>query len=314
MLACRCASCGEAFEAAPEGGHRLMCGDSTSPEDVATLTAGGEADVCFTSPPYGQQRDYASGGVGDWDALMRGVFATLPMRAGGQVLVNLGLVHRDNEVQPYWDGWMEWMRAQGWRRFAWYVWDQGAGLPGDWNGRLAPSHEFIFHFNLQAESARKVVPKLAASIKAKRAGAVGLRKKDGRLRALSNPRASGQRTKIPDSVIRVPLLDSVIRVMRHKARGIEVQHPAVFPVKLATEVHAAFSDPGDVVWEPFCGSGTSIISAQMSGRRCWAMELAGVYTDVAVRRWQLFTGAVAVRESDGRPFAVVAAERMAVAA
>ena len=39
------------------------------------------------------------------------------------------------------------MRKSGWRRFGWYVWDQGPGLPGDWQGRLAPSHEFIFHFN-----------------------------------------------------------------------------------------------------------------------------------------------------------------------
>ncbi|MEH7830484.1 hypothetical protein [Gemmobacter denitrificans] len=45
------------------------------------------------------------------------------------------------------------VRAQGWRRFGWYVWDQGPGLPGDWDGRLAPSHEFIFHFNRQPRNA-----------------------------------------------------------------------------------------------------------------------------------------------------------------
>jgi hypothetical protein len=86
---------------------------------------------------------------------MRGVFANLPMAANGQVLVNLGLIHRDNEVIPYWDGWLDWMRTQGWRRFAWYVWDQGPGLPGDWNGRLAPSFEFVFHFNRQAPAGQQ---------------------------------------------------------------------------------------------------------------------------------------------------------------
>ena len=50
-----------------------------------------------------------------------------------QLLVNLGLIHREQEVVPYWDGWLAWMRQQGWRRFGWYVWDQGPGLPGDWN-------------------------------------------------------------------------------------------------------------------------------------------------------------------------------------
>jgi hypothetical protein len=129
------------------GRHRLMCGDSTNPQHIAQLMAGQEADLCFTSPPYGQQRDYKSGGISDWDALMQGVFSLLPLKHDAQVLVNLGLIHRDGEWLPYWDGWIEWMRAAGWRRFGWYVWDQGFGLPGDWNGRLAPSHEWVFHFN-----------------------------------------------------------------------------------------------------------------------------------------------------------------------
>ena len=80
------------------------------------------------------------------------------MAADGQVLVNLGLIHRDNEVIPYWDGWQAWMRSQGWRRFAWYVWDQGPGMPGDWQGRLAPSFEFVFHFNRESRKPNKIVP------------------------------------------------------------------------------------------------------------------------------------------------------------
>ena len=72
--------------------------------------AGETAALCFTSPPYGQQRDYATGGIGDWDALMQGVFAALPMAEDGQVLVNLGLVHRDGEWQAYWQGWLDWTR------------------------------------------------------------------------------------------------------------------------------------------------------------------------------------------------------------
>jgi DNA modification methylase len=118
---------------------------------------GEEADICFTSPPYAQQRDYKTGPQ-DWDALMQGVFSILPMKHGAQVLVNLGLVHHDGEWLPYWDGWIEWMRSAGWRRFGWYVWDKGFALPGDWNGRLAPSHEFVFHFNRVAEYPRPSTP------------------------------------------------------------------------------------------------------------------------------------------------------------
>ena len=77
-----------------------------------------------------------NGKLGDWDALMQGVFAAAHVTADAQLLVNLGLVHRDGEWIPYWEGWVDWMRAQGWRRFGWYAWDQGPGLPGDRNGRL----------------------------------------------------------------------------------------------------------------------------------------------------------------------------------
>lgn len=64
---------------------------------------GEEADICFTSPPYAQQRDYKTGPQ-NWDALMRGVFSILPAKREAQVLVNLGLVHHDGEWLPYWDG------------------------------------------------------------------------------------------------------------------------------------------------------------------------------------------------------------------
>ena len=69
------------------------------------------------------------------------------------------------------------------------------------------------------------------------------------------------------------------------------------------------SSPGQAVYEPFCGSGTTIIAAEMTGRVCHAIELNPAYVDVAVRRWEAFTGEAATLESDGRPFAAVAAGR-----
>jgi DNA modification methylase len=104
---------------------------------------GERASLLFTSPPYANQRDYTTGGIGNWDVLMQGAFGRLAhvLADDGQILVNLGLVHCDNEWQPYWQGWLDWMRQQGWRRFGFYIWDQGPGLPGDWNGRLAPAFE-----------------------------------------------------------------------------------------------------------------------------------------------------------------------------
>jgi len=69
------------------------------------------------------------------------------------------------------------------------------------------------------------------------------------------------------------------------------------------------ASPGQAVYEPFCGSGSSIIAAETCGRACHAMELDPTYVDVAVTRWQAFTGKAAVLEGDGRPFAEIAAQR-----
>ena len=66
---------------------------------------------------------------------------------------------------------------------------------------------------------------------------------------------------------------------------------------------------GDCIYDPFLGSGTTLIAAQQTGRRCLAMELDPIYVDVAVRRWQGFTGKPAVLDGDGRDFEAITQER-----
>ena len=73
------------------------------------------------------------------------------------------------------------------------------------------------------------------------------------------------------------------------------------------------SSPGQAVYEPFSGSGTTIIAAEQLGRSCHAIELSPAYVDVAVQRWQAFTGKPALLEGDGRSYEEVAAERSALA-
>lgn len=272
------------------GEHRVLCGDATDGEAVDQLMQGERVGLCFTSPPYAQQRDYtaeAKKKVQDWDGLMRGVFAYLPMTDDGQVLVNLGLVHRDGEWVPYWEDWIAWMREQGWRRFGWYVWDQGFGLPGDWNGRFGPAHEWLFHFNTESVRPEKWTEKQPENIKPRHQGESTMRKADGTTAAFTNPSASGQATKVPDSVVRI---------------GRQVGsdgHPAQFPVALPTAV--VMSWPRDA-YDPFLGSGTTLIAAEQLGRRCFGMEISPAYCDVICKRYMALTGDSPVRESDGERF------------
>jgi len=55
------------------------------------------------------------------------------------------------------------------------------------------------------------------------------------------------------------------------------------------------SDKGGIVLEPFSGSGTTIIAAEQTERKCYAMELSPIYCDLAVKRWEDFTGEKAVK-------------------
>ena len=69
------------------------------------------------------------------------------------------------------------------------------------------------------------------------------------------------------------------------------------------------SSPGQAIYEPFSGSGTTIIAAEITGRCCHAVELSPAYVDVAVRRWEQFTGKGARLEGCDRSFAEVAKQR-----
>jgi DNA modification methylase len=88
-------------------------------------------------------------------------------------------------------------------------------------------------------------------------------------------------------------------------------HPTVKPVALVADAVKDCSHRGGIVLDPFCGSGTVLVAAQRTGRRARGLEIDPHYVDVAVRRWQAFTGKSAVLEATGETFEVVEEQRAA---
>ena len=85
-------------------------------------------------------------------------------------------------------------------------------------------------------------------------------------------------------------------------------HPTMKPVELVERAIRNSSRPGDVVMDPFGGSGTTMIAAHKSGRKARLIELDPKYVDVIVRRWQEFSGGKANRQADGLSFDAALAE------
>lgn len=102
-------------------------------------------------------------------------------------------------------------------------------------------------------------------------------------------------------------LDGVsVKMFRYSGNGLLAKekvrfHPTQKPVALIEWCIDQAKD-ATTIYEPFSGSGSTLIAAEQTGRRCYAMEISPAYVDVAVRRWQTFTGQTAIHAVTGQPF------------
>src|SRR5690606_21048464 len=87
-----------------------------------------------------------------------------------------------------------------------------------------------------------------------------------------------------------------------KPQKSETGHSTQKPIECMRRPICNNSSPGQAIYEPFSGSGTTIMAAELTGRICHAIELNPAYVDVAVERWQNFTGQQAIHEETGKTY------------
>lgn len=271
------------------GDHRIGCGDSGDPVFLKRLLRDTKLDAIVTSPPYGDDArtyDFKPGEF-NWLSTMKAVCRAAfdYVSQSGQWLVNLGPIHRDKRLVRYWEPWLDDMESLGLPLFGQYVWDKLYPRPGEYRGRLVPCHEFVFHFCFET----RVVNKFIRTKSGGNIHSSSFRRQDGTMRDASSPHLIGQDWKAPDSVIRI----QSETLMADIAGG----HPAVFPVAFAEFLLASWTAPGEFVFDPFCGSGTTLIAAVNLGRVGFGCEISPRYVDAAVRRLEEATGLKAKRES-----------------
>lgn len=264
------------------GNHRLVCGSSTNDADVMKLMNGEKARVLFTSPPYSDMREYEGGKNLDVDNVSKFIQTYRPYT--DYQCVNLGIQRKDNEIYPYWDEYIENAKKCGYKLMAWNVWDKTmCGSIGQQSAFFPIRHEWIFVFGTEFYEINKTWEKKESSINDKRIRRK-VRQKDGSMKYSAKGDASSPYKQM-ESVL--PLCSEV--------GSIRSEHPAVFPVGLPGEYIKAMTDKDDIVIEPFCGSGTTLIACEQLNRRCYGMELEPKYVDVIINRWEQLTGKKAVK-------------------
>jgi DNA modification methylase len=263
--------------------HRILCGDCRKPEDVQRLFAGKKANVVMTSPPYASQRKYdeSSGfrpippdAYVEWyRAVAEGIESVLA--PDGSYFLNIKERAEDGERHLYVkDLTIAHRRQWGWRFVDEFCW-RHEGTPGQWSNRFKNQWEPVFHFSRNQVKLNHA----AVMHKSPRAGkSLGL---DGTT-LQGNVGFKGEISK------GYAMPGNVIEAYHNEGRDISAIHPAKFPVSLPEFFIKAFSNPGDIIFDPFMGSGTTLIAAAKLGRIGYGMEVSPAYCDVIVKRLMQF--------------------------
>lgn len=264
--------------------HRLMCGDSIGKGDVFDLMNGERAQFCFTSPPYLAMRDY--GGC-DLNPTNLKTFISVAAEYCDFFAVNLGIARKDGTIVRYWDDYIAEAESVGLPLSSWNVWDkQLAGSIGNQSAMFPIHHEWIFIFGCKRKINR-TIEKSPESEKRRK-----YFKKDKQGRPIGQlKQADGSITWVTKGFNHAKNVLSTVfsktPVMNRQESGL---HPAVFPVQLPEEYIRACSSSKDIIYEPFAGSGSTLIACEKLGRKCYMMEIDPSYCDVIVKRWEEFTG------------------------
>jgi DNA modification methylase len=251
------------------GDHRLLCGDSTKPETYTRLMAGETAAMVATDPPY--MVDYTGERPGDkggrwkdtkWDS--------------------------NAAPQAFFDAWIAAAAAVAKPNAAWYCWHASVNghLPANaWKKLGILLHQQIIWVKPSAMFGYSFFPWAhePAWLGWKHEPAWFGWKKGNK------PPRDGDYTH---ALTTVWTLD-----YDGKARMVNNEHPTQKPVEIFAVPMRKHTQRGEICLEPFSGSGSQIIAGERLGRRVFAIEQSPQFVDVAVRRWEKFTGKKATRET-----------------
>lgn len=258
------------------GDHRLMCGDSTELAQVEKLMAGQKADFVFTSPPYNGNTELNS-----------------HKTVNGKRVYSSSKLYVNNELDN--------KSSEEYIRFNSLIFDI-------FKHAVKADGNIFYNINYNAKSRSEWVSIVAAAIYL---GFSLLETIVWKKTGMPNP-APQVMTRSWEFIF---LFNSSGRYRTNKQYSEYSQnfweisnsgaqqetHKACFPVALPEKAIEQTTAPGDLVYEPFGGSGSTLIACEKTGRKCFMMELDPTYCDVIVARWEKWTGRTAKLVASAKP-------------
>ena len=312
------------------GGHRLICGDCRDMGVVERLLCDREVNVAITSPPYASQREYdPSSGFKpvppdeyvDW---YRDVAANVEtvLAADGSYFLNIKEHAKDGQRSLYVkDLTLAHVRRWGWLfvdELCWRKTDNG--VPGGWPNRFKNAWEPVFHFTRQSEI--RFRPKVVGHVSddcfdyspdnpksTSGSGLLGTGKRGGMAADGAANGSAMRRTRGSDEDGRFTDIARPSNVIEVRTESTQGSHSAPFPRALVEFFLKAYSDEGDLVFDPFMGSGTTMAAAHVLNRDGYGCEISPAYCDVILARVGKLAGEQPVLVETGQPFEQVAAAR-----
>lgn len=277
------------------GEHRIACMDSLSLDDWDRLLNGEMARLTVTDPPYNVAYESKLAGSIKNDDMADSEFRKFLKGAYDAMFVNmeagapLYVAHADTEGYNFRGA----MRDAGFKLSGCLIWRKQSLVLGrsDWQWQ----HEPILYGWKEGKKHRWFGGRKRTTMIEYGDENPFQRMDDGRW-ALS----IGGQTIIVSGDVEIEAVPG--SVIFHDKPSRSDLHPTCKPVGLWLKLIEPSSRPGDLVMDPFCGSGTTIIACEMSGRRARVAELDPKFVDVAVIRWEMFTGKKAVHAFTGEEF------------
>jgi len=305
------------------GKHRILCGDCRDFNDVEKLLKGAKINVAVTSPPYASQRKYdeTSGfkpiPPDEYVEWYRDVAANIManLASDGSYFCNIKPHAEGLDTHLYvFDLVIAHVREWGWHFATEFCWERN-GVPKQVTRRFKSQFEPVYQFAMgdwkmrpeavMHHSDNAIIPVGkggGATTWDSRQGTGGVIPKAQRARSRTASERQGIEGALDGSETHSGMAYPGNRLPTFTSSHEALGHSAAFPVGLPEFFIKAYSDQGDTVYDPFMGSGSTLMAAEKNGRIGYGTEISPGYCDVIVKRWQDFTGQNAIHEATGRTF------------